>query len=198
MTGARARPSFSGGRIRPRIKYPNEGGTYFMSNRDLSVWNLFDDFWTPTAARRAESWNPAAEVEEAEDHYLLTLEMPGVPEDQIKLEVVDQQLTISGERRAKEEHKNDGTYYTERRFGSFMRPPRRRRRRPDRSELRARTSADLRPEGRDREAPPDQDRHGRKVPRRHENRLLRPTDRRHLEESRRREGRINHPLPAFV
>lgn len=92
-----------------------------MSNRDLSVWNLFDDFWTPTAARRAESWNPAAEVEEADDHYLLTLEMPGVPEDQIKLEVVDQQLTISGERRAKEEHKSDGTYYTERRFGSFMR-----------------------------------------------------------------------------
>lgn len=92
-----------------------------MSNRDLAMWNLFDDFWTPTAARRAEAWNPACEVEEDEDHYLLTLEMPGVPEDQIKLEVVDQQLTISGERRGKEDRKKDGTYYTERRFGSFMR-----------------------------------------------------------------------------
>ncbi len=92
-----------------------------MSNRDTAVWNLFDDFWTPTAARREAAWNPACEVEETEDHYLLTLEMPGVPEDQIKLEVVDQQLTVSGERRAKEKQTRDGTYYTERRFGSFMR-----------------------------------------------------------------------------
>lgn len=92
-----------------------------MSNRDLSVWNVFDDFWTPTAARRETSWNPACDVEEGADHYMLTLEMPGVPEDQIKLEVIDQQLTISGERRPKETKAGEGAYYSERRFGSFMR-----------------------------------------------------------------------------
>jgi len=97
------------------------------SNHGLNIWRdawspvsdlrrefdrLFDD-WTSPAPRglRTEStFVPACDVEEGEDHFLLTLEMPGMKRDDIKLEVNDDQLTISGERR-----------YSERRFGKFQR-----------------------------------------------------------------------------
>ena len=62
---------------------------------------LFDEAWglTKTSSDGVEyDWNPACEVEENEDHYLMTVEMPGIPKDQIKLECIDNQLTISGER----------------------------------------------------------------------------------------------------
>jgi HSP20 family protein len=59
-------------------------------NREMD--RLFDDFWAP-------QWSPAYDIEEAEDHYLLSLELAGVSKDQIKLEVLDDQLVISGERR---------------------------------------------------------------------------------------------------
>lgn len=86
---------------------------------------LFDDYWSPTSGdsrREMESeWNPACDVAEAENHYLLTLEVPGIPKEQIKLEVIDNQITISGERTAEEKKREPGSWYTERRYGKFHR-----------------------------------------------------------------------------
>lgn len=60
---------------------------------------LFDDFWTPLTSGRAVA--PAYEVEEGEAHYLLSMDMPGVPKDQIQIELLGDQLSISGSRVAK-------------------------------------------------------------------------------------------------
>jgi HSP20 family protein len=62
---------------------------------------LFDDWLTPsTYGLRTDShFVPACEVEERDDHYLLAIEMPGVKKDDIKMEAVDNQIVISGERR---------------------------------------------------------------------------------------------------
>lgn len=83
---------------------------------------LFDDFWTtPTTTRFDQNWHPACDIEENEDHYLMTLEMPGVPRDQIKIECVDNQVTISGERK-RESHKTEKSQsYSERQYGRFHR-----------------------------------------------------------------------------
>lgn len=104
------------------------------ANYNLSVWNtgfgplgrLFDDFLpaTPTEEkwRRTDSeWQPACDVEESDEHYLLTLDLPGIPKDQIKLEVIDNQILISGERRHEQKGKTDGAWYSERRYGRFHR-----------------------------------------------------------------------------
>lgn len=86
---------------------------------------LFNDFWSaPTVSRIQQmdsQWNPACDVEEEEDHYLINLEMAGVPKDQIKVEVQDSQLVISGERSHESKKKEDGLWYSERRFGKFQR-----------------------------------------------------------------------------
>lgn len=111
------------------------------TNNMPSVWNsgfgplgelrremdrLFDDFWGATPAARTwrsveTEWAPACDVEEDDNHYLLTLDMPGVQKDQIKLEVVENKLTISGERRHEQKNKADGIWYSERRQGKFSR-----------------------------------------------------------------------------
>jgi HSP20 family protein len=83
---------------------------------------LFDDFWaSPTATQMEHNWNPPVEVEENDDHYLLSMEIPGIPRDQIKIECVDNQVTISGERRKENRKTENGRSYSERQYGKFYR-----------------------------------------------------------------------------
>lgn len=106
------------------MRYPEKYSSTMDSRRTLwsplselrrEIDGLFDDFWaSPTPSQ----WRPAYEVEEEEDHYLLTLEMPGVPKDQIKIELVGNQLTVAGERRRETKDKNG---FSERQYGSFHR-----------------------------------------------------------------------------
>lgn len=84
---------------------------------------LFDDFWgMPVSAQASDrTWQPACDVVEDDDHYLLSVEMAGIPKEQIKIEVQDQHLVISGERRAEEVKKEKGFKYSERQHGAFLR-----------------------------------------------------------------------------
>lgn len=58
---------------------------------------------------------------EAEDHYLLKADLPGMSEDDVNIEVENSLLTVSGERRADHEHTEKGWYRVERAFGRFQR-----------------------------------------------------------------------------
>lgn len=87
---------------------------------------LFDDFWpapgnTRQLSQMEAEWAPTCDVEEADNHYMISLEMAGVPKDQIKIEFQDNQLVISGERRHETKKKEEGRWYSERRFGKFQR-----------------------------------------------------------------------------
>ena len=83
---------------------------------------LFDDWLTPSRGLQTESYFvPACDVEEQDDHFFLTLEMAGVKKDDIKMEVIDNQIVISGERRNETRKRKDGQAYSERRFGKFQR-----------------------------------------------------------------------------
>jgi HSP20 family protein len=93
-------------------------------HRDMDT--LFDEFWSvPTINRTLEDtdsqWRPACEVEEAEGHYLISVEMPGVPRDQVKVEFQDGEIVISGERLNETNKKENGRWYSERLFGKFRR-----------------------------------------------------------------------------
>ncbi|WP_158247353.1 Hsp20/alpha crystallin family protein, partial [Pseudomonas sp. FW306-02-H05-AA] len=52
---------------------------------------------------------------------MLSLEMPGIPKDDIKIEIADNTVTVSGERRAEDKKKENGAWYGERRYGKFQR-----------------------------------------------------------------------------
>ena len=58
---------------------------------------------------------------EAEDHFVLKADLPGLAEGDVNIEVQDGTLTISGERKAEHEEREKGWYRIERSFGSFHR-----------------------------------------------------------------------------
>ncbi len=45
------------------------------------------------------SWTPAVDIYETDDAYFLTAELPGVRQEDIKIEVAGSELSIRGERR---------------------------------------------------------------------------------------------------
>jgi HSP20 family protein len=82
---------------------------------------LFDTLFETSPANRSQRWAPAMDLVEAEDHFVLKADLPGLSEDDITLEVQDNVLTISGERKAEHERKEKGFYRLERSFGRFSR-----------------------------------------------------------------------------
>jgi HSP20 family protein len=66
-------------------------------------------------------WHPAMDLVETEDHFVLRADLPGVSEDDVKVELEDNVLTIAGERRHEEEAKGGGYYRLERATGVFSR-----------------------------------------------------------------------------
>ena len=55
------------------------------------------------------------------DQFVLSADLPGLGEDDVKIELVDRVLTISGERKAEHETTQAGYRRVERAFGSFSR-----------------------------------------------------------------------------
>jgi HSP20 family protein len=85
---------------------------------------LFNTFFdTPTAGDGAPArrWVPAMDLVEHEDHFVLTADLPGVTQDDVSIEVQDNVLTISGERRTSRESSGTGYYRLERSTGAFSR-----------------------------------------------------------------------------
>jgi HSP20 family protein len=67
------------------------------------------------------SWVPALDVFEKENKLVVKAEIPGMKEEDIDVSVVDNTLTIKGERNAETEVKDEDYYRCERSYGSFFR-----------------------------------------------------------------------------
>ena len=68
-----------------------------------------------------QSWVPTADVWETEDEVVYAFDLPGIPEEDISVELESGALTISAER-TREHEVGDGEYFRfERRFGTFSR-----------------------------------------------------------------------------
>ena len=71
--------------------------------------------------RTNQSWVPALDVWETDDELVYALDLPGVPEDKITVELDDGALTVSAERERTEEESDERFYRFERRHGTFLR-----------------------------------------------------------------------------
>ena len=85
---------------------------------------LFEDFLAP--ARREEEitagvWTPAVDIYETPENFVLKAELPGLTQKDINLELKQNVLTLSGERRFEEEVKRESYHRVERAYGSFKR-----------------------------------------------------------------------------
>ena len=66
-------------------------------------------------------WIPPMDLLEEGDNYVLRADLPGVREDQVKVELEDGVLTISGQRESEHEERKQGVYRIERASGAFSR-----------------------------------------------------------------------------
>ncbi len=87
----------------------------FSTEFDRLFNQLFD---RNEAARR---WVPPMDLVEYDDHFTLRADLPGMGEADVNIEVRDNTLTLSGERRAEHEDRQGGFYRLERQFGKFSR-----------------------------------------------------------------------------
>jgi HSP20 family protein len=84
---------------------------------------LFGFFDSQTGERRAPArrFVPAIDLVEADQHYVLRADLPGLSEDDVNVEVDGRVLRVSGERKSEREEQRDGFYRLERASGSFSR-----------------------------------------------------------------------------
>lgn len=87
---------------------------------DTSGWPSFR--WPLLPAKTGEAaWSPRIDVFQRDNRLVTKIDLPGLKKEDVKVEVTDGQLAISGERRTESEEKRDDFYRSEREFGSFYR-----------------------------------------------------------------------------
>jgi HSP20 family protein len=82
---------------------------------------FFDEDGNGQARQGTRRWAPAVDLFERDDSLVLKADLPGLAEEDVKIELHDNVLTISGERQADFEEKQNGYYRIERAFGGFSR-----------------------------------------------------------------------------
>jgi HSP20 family protein len=86
--------------------------------------DLMDNFfygWPHVEHNEQTAWCPRTDVRETEKEIVLDLEIPGIEKKDIKVEVKNNTLTISGERCEEETGEGIDYYRRERRYGRFER-----------------------------------------------------------------------------
>ena len=100
--------------------------TPFRELEDIST--RLNRFFNETPARTPDGdnlffaeWAPPVDIEETEKEYLIKAELPGIPKENVKVEMLDGVLTIEGERRTEKEEKGKKLHKVERSYGKFVR-----------------------------------------------------------------------------
>jgi HSP20 family protein len=88
----------------------------FQSEMSRFMNGLFDG-----PGRVTQNWVPSLDVWETDSEVVYAFDLPGVPENQISIEVKEDTLTVSGQRETTEEVSDEHFYRFERRRGTFAR-----------------------------------------------------------------------------
>ena len=97
--------------------------------RPYDLFNVFDQASHPLfksqtrqkAATEQSGWTPAVEIIEAKDHFLLSLDLPGVDLKAVSIETHENVLSIKGERQLREIPKGQSFKRNEKLTGHFDR-----------------------------------------------------------------------------
>lgn len=106
----------------PRTPTPFAGDFDQFFNRMMRTWPFSWPDAAPSSeprALRVFDHMPKVEVKENGKLYTVTVELPGLDEKDVKVQVEDDVLTIAGEKKV--EHTDEKTHYSERSYGNFTR-----------------------------------------------------------------------------
>ena len=71
--------------------------------------------------RVAEFFAPNSEAAAAADYYEISVELPGVPHENVSVDVHDGRLTVSGEKQEKKSEEGKSYFFSEITYGRFQR-----------------------------------------------------------------------------
>ena len=94
----------------------------FNDFEEFRFSNFFKDFppFRMEDFDRVE-WVPQIEVLQTNGQLMVRADLPGLTKDDVKVELTDDMLTLSGERKEEKEEKRENYYRSERNYGSFYR-----------------------------------------------------------------------------
>lgn len=106
-----------------------KGGEEKMNHRHLMPWSpfgnldrFFDEDEMPSVLpNRIRLSFPMVNVKDKETEIMITADIPGIKEEDLSIEVGDNFVDISGERREEKEEKEEGYFRQEVSFGTFSR-----------------------------------------------------------------------------
>lgn len=81
----------------------------------------FPRFGNGNGGLKLADWSPQVDITEDEKEYLVKADLPEMKKDEIKVNVENGVLSVSGERKAEKEEKNKKFHRIERSYGSFLR-----------------------------------------------------------------------------
>ena len=87
---------------------------------DRMISNVFDNDWN-FQVKSNKNWSPSIDIKESNDSFTLTADIPGLTKKDVKVNISDNVLTISGERVATKTEDSESFHYRERNFGTFKR-----------------------------------------------------------------------------
>lgn len=87
---------------------------------------MFDDFFPARSCDHDSAtsiwrWTPLVDIFEKDNEIVIKTELPGMKQDDIEVNVENNILTISGERKQEDEVKKENYHRVERFYGSFQR-----------------------------------------------------------------------------
>ena len=85
------------------------------------LFNTIFDTPVPNETAGVRRWIPAMDLVETDNDFVLRADLPGVAEGDVNIELEDNVLTVSGERKSEHEERKEGYYRVERASGSFSR-----------------------------------------------------------------------------
>lgn len=86
---------------------------------------MFDDFFPETHSVNRNvggaNWYPVVDIYETEESTVIKADLPGITKENIKINVEDNILSLTGERTYEEEVEKENFYRRERAYGTFKR-----------------------------------------------------------------------------
>ena len=104
----------TGGRRLPQRIIPS-----FSSLMD----DFFEDFFStePFLSTRERVLSPRVDIIDKANEFLVKAEIPGIDKKDLDIEIGDDYITLRGEKKEAEEHKEEDYYYKESFHGKFLR-----------------------------------------------------------------------------
>ena len=108
-------------------------------SKQLTMWNPFREldevqnrlgsffagrfprFGDGNGGLQLADWSPQVDITEDDKEYLIKADLPEMKKDEIKVNVAEGVLTVSGERKTEKEEKNKKFHRIERSYGTFER-----------------------------------------------------------------------------